>query len=207
MPRHFSTAPVEKDEGPAPPPSQVQLITPGYDAAIKWDQPTSAYSLSEELGDEIEGPGQAEVGTTRIEQQLDVPEPITFPPLRGGPSGTEVDRILQSLDRAFPVDDFVEIFLANVYDGFIVTWRESRGVWIQDTFLPLFEKKSRYLPRDVRASLFPTALSPEPAATNPERFCLASGTKTMPMASFPSERRSLIPRVLTAHFATPARAT
>lgn len=156
MSKHISTVPVEKDEAQAL--TQVQLITPEYDEAIKWDEPILSYSLSgedaveEEFGGEETTPGHIEL------RQLDVPEPVSFPPLRGGPSGVEVKDILKSLDSSLSGDDFIEDFLTEVYDRFMETWRIQMGAWIQSTFLPLFDKTLSHLPRDLRASLFPSAL-------------------------------------------------
>lgn len=109
----------------------------------KWDKLTLSYSSPEELAKEItEEPVEEAQLTPHIESQLDVPEPVTFPPSRGGPSEAEVDKIFQSIDWSLSADDLVDIFLAEVYDRFMETWPEDVGAWIQNVFLPLFEKST-----------------------------------------------------------------
>ncbi|KAJ4401882.1 hypothetical protein N0V82_010834 [Gnomoniopsis sp. IMI 355080] len=91
-------------------PKNVNLVNPVYADNVPWDHPTLRIDEPTELP-EIQ---QITEEPEHEDINLDLIEPITFPPLRGGPTAEEIDKILRALDHNVSIDEFLDDFLSEV---------------------------------------------------------------------------------------------
>lgn len=143
-----------------PPEAAVELVQDEYDQLISWTKAT------------LSDAHPSDSATNPTPEPLDyactpwnVEEPVTLPPLRGGPQRATVRRMLAQISPDQPGLEYLDQFIDLMRTEFTHRWREGMIKWAVNVLHPKVQHRYPGLSKVARATTFATLLK-----TNTDRY-------------------------------------